>query len=86
MDRDGEEELIAAPPRAYRSLSLSPDNRRAAVGIRGPSGTEDVWVSDLARGSLARLTTDEAFDGAPLWSLDGRRVVFASGPPVHPRF
>ena len=83
VDRDGAEELLTTPSERYRTLSLSPDNRRAAVGIDGRSGgvgsgNIDVWVSDLARGSLARLTTDEAFDSDPLWSLDGRRVVFAS--------
>ena len=39
---------------------------------------DDVWVSELARGTLSRLTTDAAFDGAPLWTPDGSRVVFAS--------
>ena len=38
----------------------------------------DIWVSELARWTLTRLTTDEAFDGNPLWSPDGRRVAFAS--------
>ena len=37
-----------------------------------------MWVSDLARGTLTRLTTDEAPDGNPLWTPDGRRVAFRS--------
>ena len=57
---------------------MSPDGTRAAVGIRDGSGNDDVWVSELARGTLTRLTTDEAFDGNPLWSPDGRRVAFTS--------
>ena len=38
----------------------------------------DVWIYDLLRGTLTRLTFDEAFDGFPLWSPDGSRVVFQS--------
>jgi Tol biopolymer transport system component len=37
-----------------------------------------VWISDLARGTLERLTVDPGFDGSPLWSPDGERIVFAS--------
>ena len=33
---------------------------------------------DLARGTETRLTTDPADDRAPLWTLDGKRVVFES--------
>ena len=39
---------------------------------------DDVWVSELASGTLRRLTTDPAPDAVPLWTLDGERVVFSS--------
>ena len=41
-------------------------------------GGSDVWVTELARGTLTRITTDPGVDGSPLWSPDGRRVVFTS--------
>ena len=80
VDRSGEQEPLATPIRAYQTLSLSPDGLRAAVGIGGGGGggNPDVWVSELARGTLTRLTTDEAVDRSPLWSPDGRRVTFTS--------
>ena len=78
VDRHGDEEPLPARAANYISLSLSPDGARAAVSILDESGNRDVWVSELARGTLARLTRDDAFDGRPLWHPDGRRVAFRS--------
>ena len=77
VDREGQEERTAAPLQPYVTLSLSPDGTRAASALQD-GGNSDVWVSELARGTLTRLTTDEGFDGNPLWSSDGSRVAFAS--------
>ena len=78
VDPSGREEPLATPADNYVSLSLSPDGTRAAVSILDGSGNRDVWVSELARGTLTRQTTDDAFDGRPLWHPDGRRVAFQS--------
>ena len=78
VNHDGEEEPVPAQLESYNSLSLSPDGSRAALAVVDGSGNPDVWVADLARGSLARLTTDEATDISPLWHPDGRRVAFVS--------
>ena len=78
VDREGREEPLATPMNGYSTVSLSPDETRAAVGVAGAAGGADVWIADLARGTLSRLTTDEGFDGQPLWSPDGDRVVFTS--------
>ena len=77
VDREGREARTAAPLRPYLSISVSPDGTRAASALQD-GGTVDVWVSELARGTLTRITTDEGFDGNPLWSPDGSRVAFAS--------
>ena len=78
VDRNGEEEPLAVPERNYNTLSLSPDGMQAAFTLLDGSGNADVWVSELARGTLTRLTTDEASSANPLWSPDGRRVAFSS--------
>ena len=78
VNHDGEEEPIAAQVASYNSLSLSPDGRRAALAVVDGSGNPDIWVSELARGSLVPLTTDAATDTSPLWHPDGRRVAFVS--------
>ena len=38
----------------------------------------DIWSYDIARGTMARLTTGTADEGDPLWSPDGGRILFAS--------
>ena len=78
VDRHGDEEPLAARAANYVAHNLSPDGARAAVSILDESGNSEVWVSELARGTLTRLTRDDAFDGRPLWHPDGRRVAFRS--------
>lgn len=57
--------------------SLAPDGTRIAV-MRWANATSDIWVVDAARGSSSRLTLNPSVDFAPLWSPDGRSIVFAS--------
>ncbi len=76
LDRQGRETPVPAPPRAYASARLSPDETRVAVAIRDRE--QDIWVWDFARQTLTRLTSDPAGDLAPIWTPDGKRVVFAS--------
>ncbi|BCS31078.1 hypothetical protein TBR22_A02780 [Luteitalea sp. TBR-22] len=56
---------------------LSPDGRRVAMQ-RTVQGNRDVWLGDLLRGGLARLTFDAASEHVPIWAPDGTRIAFAS--------
>jgi Tol biopolymer transport system component len=76
VDRQGREEALAALPRPYFHPRLSPDGTRVAVAIADQDN--DIWVWDLARQTPSRLTFDPAADFAPVWTLDGRRLVFFS--------
>ncbi len=76
MNREGREEPVGVEPRPYGSPRLSPDGRRLAVTIGDPN--VDVWIYDLERKTLNRLTSDPAFDYAPVWTPDGQQVVFTS--------
>ena len=77
VDRDGDEEPIPAPPRAYEHPRVSPDDTQIAVDITEGDNT-DVWIWDLARETLTQLTFHEAVDDYPLWTPDGEHVVFQS--------
>jgi Tol biopolymer transport system component len=61
----------------FNGPELSPDDRRV-TGDHTVDGNRDVWIGDLARGGLTRLTTHPAVDGYPVWSPDGSRIVFHS--------
>jgi serine/threonine-protein kinase len=62
-----------------RGLALSPDGSKAAVEISrvGSTGT-DIWIKLLPNGPLSRLTLDPASDSRPVFSSDGRSVIFLS--------
>jgi serine/threonine-protein kinase len=77
VDRQGHEALINAPPRAYIYPRLSPDGKQVALDIRDQN--QDIWILDLERGTLTRLTDDPAADWYPVWTPDSRRIIFASG-------
>jgi len=76
VDRQGKETPIAAPPRAYRYARLSPDGTRVALDIRDEQN--DIWVWDLARQTLTRLTFEPGLNRGGVWTPDGRRLVFAA--------
>ena len=76
VSRTGAEEPVLAPVRAYRGPRISPDGRKVAVAIEGQE--TEVWLYDLARGALTRLTFQGSSNYDPVWARDGRRVVFHS--------
>jgi serine/threonine-protein kinase len=77
VSRDGREEMIPAPRRAYDSFQLSPDGSRAVVQLLGQE--DDIWMWDFTRRTLTRLTFGSQFDFDPVWTPDGRRIVFTKG-------
>jgi serine/threonine-protein kinase len=76
VDRQGRETPIPAPPRAYVYPRLSPEGTRVAVSAADQE--LDLWIWDLARGTLTRLTFDPGSDDYPVWTPDGRRLIFSS--------
>ena len=76
VDRAGHEEPLSAPVRTYTFPRISPDGTRIAVDIRDQE--RDIWIWNLARQTLTRLTFDPFGDTYPMWSPDSRRVIFGS--------
>ena len=66
VDREGRETPLKTPARAYVYPRLSPDGTRAAVDTRDQEN--DIWILDLARETLTRLTFGRALEF--YWHLD----------------
>jgi hypothetical protein len=73
VDRRGEIVPLSPDKRAWRWVRLSPDGERLLTYIDG-----DVWVYELERGALTRLTFDPGRDYQSIWSPDGREIAFTS--------
>jgi Tol biopolymer transport system component len=75
MDRKGAASVLTADENAYEDVSLSPDGRRLAMTLEG--ATWNIWVYDRDRGTLTRLTFEND-NRDPIWTPDGKRVVYTS--------
>lgn len=58
------------------SPSIGPDGRVIFGAHR--NGVRDIYLYDPRDDSLVNLTQDDFYDYAPVWSPDGRSIVFAS--------
>jgi serine/threonine-protein kinase len=76
VDRQGHETPIPAPSRAYMFPRLSPDGTRVAV--HAADQELDGWIWDLRRTTLTRATFDPGIDAYPVWTPDGRDVIWSS--------
>ena len=78
LDSTGRTEPLQTTPANYHSLLFSPDGKRLAFGIATSVGRSDIWVKDLDHDTTSRFTS-LGFNGWPIWTPDGKYIVFASG-------
>ena len=79
FDRQGTVSGRVSEPGGFRGVALSPDGARAVASRTNPQDTTkaDLWLFDLSRGSGAtRLTLGTGIAEFPVWSPDGKRIVF----------
>ncbi|MGE5715689.1 MAG: hypothetical protein ACM369_03475, partial [Acidobacteriota bacterium] len=80
VDRSGKEGETVGDPGEYHNPAFSPGGDRLAFNLADPrSGKTDIWIRDLKRGVSSRFTFGAGDAAAPVWSPDGRLVVFRQG-------
>jgi Tol biopolymer transport system component/predicted Ser/Thr protein kinase len=76
VSRNGAEQALAAPARAYVWPRISPDGRRIAVSIAEQN--IQIWQYDISRDTLARFTFEGNRNNNPTWTPDGKRIAYLS--------
>jgi serine/threonine-protein kinase len=62
---------------AFVHASVSPDGRRVAVALER-DGRAELWLRNLADGTINRLTGEGSYSYRPSWTRDSRSVLFVS--------
>jgi serine/threonine-protein kinase len=77
FESDGKTRALLPKPGNYGRPSLSPDGRRLAIEVSDGSG-QDIWIYDLGRDAMTRMTFDSKANQLPIWSPDGRYIMYQS--------
>jgi Tol biopolymer transport system component/DNA-binding winged helix-turn-helix (wHTH) protein len=80
LDRTGRADVLLDVPHGYSSVPQpSPDGHRLVLAFSDRVGDNPaIWIYDLDRRLLRRLTFDRNRDANPLWTPDGQRIIFTS--------
>jgi len=77
-DRSGRRIENVGEPLTYMSKpTISPDGRSIALSGGNHFG-DDIWIQTLSPAKLTRLTFADGRDSGPIWSPDGKSVLFNS--------
>ncbi len=74
----GQPQLVLKAP-GVQFVALSPDGQSIAFFQTNTGPMGDLWIVPATGGTARRLTFDEAQGGGPVFTPDGRTIVFPSG-------
>ncbi len=77
-DRSGRVLDRALPPGAFSEFYASPDGNRLVASATGGAGENNIWMLDLTRNTVSRLTFGKGEDSSPVFSPDGERIAYGS--------
>jgi serine/threonine-protein kinase len=76
VDRTGRAEPVVDQQRRFHSPRVSPNGRQIVMDIADETG-RDLWVADVADGTLQKITfTGNVND--PIWTPDGQHVTYGA--------
>jgi Tol biopolymer transport system component len=78
LESSGQTKPLHAPSGLYENPRFSPDGKRLAFELATGSVRADIWVKDLERDTVSRLTNLPGRNNQPVWTPDGKNIVFAS--------
>jgi Tol biopolymer transport system component len=77
FDRSGRSIGSLGEPCVCANPRLAPDGKRVALDVNDArTGNSDIWIYALSGGIPTRFTSHPAYDAEPIWSPDGRQIVF----------
>jgi len=80
FDRAGKPLGVVGEPGEYSMFRLSADGHRVATS-GDALGRTDLWLLEVERNIASRFTSNANVNIYPVWSPDGRTIVFSSGAP-----
>jgi Tol biopolymer transport system component/DNA-binding winged helix-turn-helix (wHTH) protein len=78
LESTGQTKALHVPPGLYENPRFSPDGKRLAFELATGSVRADIWVKDLERDTVSRLTNLPGRNDFPVWTPDGKSIVFES--------
>jgi serine/threonine-protein kinase len=76
LDASGQQQPLHPTPGSYNSMRFSPDGKRLVFAAGDPQKTQDLWVRDLERNTVVRITPISGSSQSPVWFPDSRHILF----------
>ncbi len=78
FDRDGNQGATVGEQADYGEVWVSPDGSMALVSMEDQvAGTADIWLVEIERNVISRLTSDPGDEQQIIWSPDSKKIAFA---------
>ncbi len=76
MDRSTGLTTLLDSTGAYGNGRISPDGQRLAIVIR--AANDDIWMYQMGRGTMTRITFGGGNSDYPIWTPDGKSIIYQS--------